>query len=201
MSAFSGTEVVTDAQLAPGEPVEEELVEALPERDDHVKTGNADGNFDALFAAYNPGHGHTGAAGDGPQIKTDGIANGGIWKAEYIDDDACTSGKLATGGVNNNALASGAVREQEMDGDATTGMAHTVGIDSGVQTYDPFTGANQTWTCPVSAAYPMVVANPGGYAWVVYDTPANGGAITFGLAVDPTGVFSTTAYRVQCDLV
>lgn len=201
MSAFSGTEVILDAQLAPGEPVEEELVEALPARDDHVKTGNADGNFDDLFAAYNPGHGHTGAAGDGPQIKTAGIDDDGIWKAEYIADDACTSGKIATGGVNNNALASGAVPEEKMNGDAITGMAHTVGIDSGVQTYDPFTGTGLTWTSPVSASYPLVVANPSGYAWAVYDTPADGSPITFGLAVDASGVFSTTLWRVQCDLV
>lgn len=197
MSAFSGTEVILDAQLAPGEPVEEELVEALPERDDHVKAGNADGNFDALFAAYNPGHGHTGAAGDGPQIKTAGIDDDGIWKAEYIDDDACTSGKIATGGVNENALASGAVPEEKMDGDATTGMAHTVGVDSGVLAYDGELDEVKSWTYTHSAGYPLVVANPGGYSWCIIETTAN--SITFG--VSPRVGSGSFSWQVVCDLV
>lgn len=173
MSAFSGAQEILDAQLEPGKPVEEKLATAYPERDDHNKTSNTDGNYDDLASKYNPGHGHTGAAGDGPQIKTAGIDDGGIWKSEYIADDAATSGKINNLGVPERALASRACPEPKMDGDSSTGMLFDKDVDSGDILYDPETDETKEYIYTHSQGQYMIPVNLRGFEWVVIDITPN----------------------------
>lgn len=107
---------VSNGQMDTGSPVDETLLAELVERDNWNESGNSSGNAAGILAVYVSGHTHDGTSGQGQQIDTAGIADGGINQTSHFADDAVDNDALANNTLGSTKFADGSVTPAKMSG-------------------------------------------------------------------------------------
>jgi len=86
---------ITDGRIAPGEPVTSDLMTDYRDRDDYIQ-----GLFDNVT-----GHGHTGAAGDGPTLDASSLGAGSV-ESQHLNlagqEVSITAAKIGANGVETS---------------------------------------------------------------------------------------------------
>lgn len=124
---------ISDARVTTGAAVDQDLLEDLVERDEWNQSGNTSGNAAFFEAAYNTGHTHDGTSGQGANIDTAGIADGGVNQVDQIPSGAVTSAKVASNTMGTSNFGTGSVTPDKMSGTmGGTGYSGSSTSESGV---------------------------------------------------------------------
>lgn len=109
-------DAITNSQVDTDSPADTTLLNNLKNRDDWNESGNSSGNAAFFVAAYNSGHSHDGTSGEGAQIPTAGIADGGVNQTNHFADDAVDNSALAATTLGTTKFQDGAVTPAKMSG-------------------------------------------------------------------------------------
>lgn len=107
---------ISDARVQTDAALDQDLMEDLVERDEWNQSGNASGSASHLEGLYNTGHSHDGTSGEGAQIPTAGIADGGVNLSDQIPNGDVTNAKVASSTMNTTNFDDGAVTPAKMSG-------------------------------------------------------------------------------------
>lgn len=113
-----------------------------------ISANDLDNEFDAVESAFNgsTGHSHDGTIGEGPQIATDGIADGAVTNAKVAANAAISTSKID--GLNAYAELAGASFTGDVSGTNLTLTGYLRGPSS--FTIDPATHGDDTGTLVIA---------------------------------------------------
>jgi hypothetical protein len=182
---------LSNAQIDTDSPLDEAVMKTgLRDRDEWLWSTATAAGIDPnvlAFVAQMLSHGHTGAAGDGAQIPTAGIAANAVNDSAMIGANAVTAGKIASNTMDTADIANGACTEPKLHGTQgehlTSSSTFNVGDPPGAGD-DSFKGDRKTISHSkgtIGVVTSLIVGNISGADipyWIVEVTASD---VTFGL--------------------